>query len=163
MGDIGEIYVAGRHLCAGYVNNREMERFVPNHIDDAPGTACPLSVVYGVLSFYLHAIGYQIMFRTGDYGRIVNDQLYFEGRADSQIKIRGHRVDLNEVSHAINELDEVSFGGVLCYKAGEPEQVIFIQCHSIIITSIIVYLFRNFARSRKWSLLSCPRRGKVST
>lgn len=64
------------------------------------------------------------MFRTGDYGRLVNGQLYFEGRADSQVKIRGHRVDLNEVSNVINRLRQVSFGGVLCYKAGEPEQVI---------------------------------------
>lgn len=63
------------------------------------------------------------MFRTGDYGRLVNGQLYFEGRADSQVKIRGHRVDLNEVSNVINRLRQVSFGGVLCYKAGEPEQV----------------------------------------
>lgn len=36
-GDIGEIYVAGSHLCSGYVNNREMDRFVPNHIDPQPG------------------------------------------------------------------------------------------------------------------------------
>ena len=33
IGDIGEIYVAGSHLCSGYVNNREMDRFVPNQTD----------------------------------------------------------------------------------------------------------------------------------
>ena len=37
-GDIGELYVAGSHLCSGYLNNREMDRFVENHIDDTPGS-----------------------------------------------------------------------------------------------------------------------------
>lgn len=32
-GDVGEIYVAGSHLCSGYVNQREMQRFVVNPID----------------------------------------------------------------------------------------------------------------------------------
>lgn len=36
-GEIGEIYVAGKHLCSGYVNNREMERFVLNHVDNDSG------------------------------------------------------------------------------------------------------------------------------
>ena len=37
IGEIGEIYVAGAHLCSGYVNNREADRFVANHIDSSPG------------------------------------------------------------------------------------------------------------------------------
>jgi len=38
IGDIGEVYVAGSHLCSGYVNNREMDRFILNLIDkDEPG------------------------------------------------------------------------------------------------------------------------------
>lgn len=64
------------------------------------------------------------MFRTGDYGRIAEGQLYYEGRADSQVKIRGHRVDLSEIHAAISRLDElVSICVVLSYRAGEPEQV----------------------------------------
>lgn len=35
--EIGEIYVAGSHLCSGYVRNREMERFLKNHVDNTPG------------------------------------------------------------------------------------------------------------------------------
>lgn len=63
------------------------------------------------------------MYRTGDYGRIVNGQLYYEGRADSQIKVRGHRIDLTEINAAVLQLDQVIKGVVLCYKPGQPEQV----------------------------------------
>lgn len=64
------------------------------------------------------------MFRTGDYGRIINNMVYYEGRADSQVKIRGHRVDLNEVNGIIYRLNDlVAACVVLCYKPGEPDQV----------------------------------------
>lgn len=36
-GEIGEIYVAGAHMCSGYIRNREMDRFTKNHIEDTPG------------------------------------------------------------------------------------------------------------------------------
>ena len=62
------------------------------------------------------------MYRTGDFGRIVNGQLYYEGRADSQIKVRGHRVDLSEINAIVNQLEQVTKGVVLCYKPGQPEQ-----------------------------------------
>ena len=68
-------------------------------------------------------LGYETMYRTGDYGRIVNGQLYYEGRADSQIKVRGHRIDLTEINAIVHQLEQVTKGVVLCYKPGQPEQV----------------------------------------
>ena len=66
------------------------------------------------------------MYRTGDYGRIINGMLYYEGRADSQIKVRGHRIDLTEINAVLDQLDQVSKGICLCYKPGEAEQVSFV-------------------------------------
>lgn len=66
------------------------------------------------------------MYRTGDYGRIVNGVLLYEGRTDSQIKVRGHRVDLTEVETAIHGLSAdlgIDKLTVLCYKPGETDQV----------------------------------------
>lgn len=126
IGEIGEVYVAGSHICSGYVRNREMERFVNNHIDNTTGVSSRQLLGLKFLSFLglLFCLGYEVMFRTGDYGRIAKGQLYYEGRADSQIKIRGHRVDLSEINAAINRLDDlISTCVVLSYKAGEPEQV----------------------------------------
>ena len=83
------------------------------------------------------------MFRTGDYGRMINGQIYYEGRADSQIKVRGHRVDLNEVNAVVNHLEEVSFATVLCYKPGEPEQVKDVVFKNNGINDIPVLIFRK--------------------
>ena len=63
------------------------------------------------------------MFRTGDFGSIVNNQLYYEGRLDSQIKVRGHRVNLNEVKFLVDNLEGVFRSVVVCFKERKPEQV----------------------------------------
>jgi len=71
-------------------------------------------------------LGMERMYRTGDYGRIVNGVLLYEGRTDSQIKVRGHRVDLTEVETAVHKLPAdlgIEKLTVLCYKPGETEQV----------------------------------------
>lgn len=69
--------------------------------------------------------GMERMYQTGDYGKIVNGVLLYEGRTDSQIKVRGHRVDLTEVEAAIHKLPNSGIDkmAVLCYKPGETEQV----------------------------------------
>jgi len=48
----------------------------------------------------------------------------YEGRTDSQIKIRGHRVDLSEVEKVVSELQIVEKAIVLCYNAGQVDQAL---------------------------------------
>uniref|UniRef100_A0A0P5KZY5 Ss-alanyl conjugating enzyme n=2 Tax=Daphnia magna TaxID=35525 RepID=A0A0P5KZY5_9CRUS len=106
-GQIGEVFVSGAHVADGYINGTKTVNttsFIANSTEERKG--------------------YEIMYRTGDYGRIVNGQLYYEGRADSQIKVRGHRVDLTEINAAVLQLEQVIKGVVLCYKPGQPEQEI---------------------------------------
>lgn len=66
---------------------------------------------------------YPKIFRTGDYASIVKGSIIYEGRVDSQIKIRGHRVDLTEVEKAIVKIQGIDKVVVLCYKPGELSQV----------------------------------------
>ena len=79
VGTLGEIYIGGGGLARGYRNRPELtaERFIPN-----PFSADPESHLY----------------RTGDFGSFCADgQIAFAGRADDQLKIRGHRVEINEI------------------------------------------------------------------
>lgn len=50
--------------------------------------------------------------------------IQYEGRTDSQIKLRGHRVDLAEIEKQLLNIKDVDKGIVLCYHAGQIDQVI---------------------------------------
>ena len=85
-GDIGEIYIAGCGLSQGYWREPALtERaFVTRPGPDG---------------------GSQRLYRTGDLGRVDHSGVvHFVGRADSQIKCRGHRIELGEIESALQAL-----------------------------------------------------------
>lgn len=90
MGEIGEICISGPILALGYYNDweRTEKSFVINP----------------------NCKGYpERMYRTGDYGRIREDGLLeFHGRMDRQIKHMGHRVELDEIECAANQVNGVN-------------------------------------------------------
>lgn len=74
---IGEIWIAGKGVADGYQNRPDAtaERFVRDpFFDDG-----------------------SVMYRTGDLGRRRDGVLYFEGRVDHQIKLRGYRIEPGDI------------------------------------------------------------------
>lgn len=49
--------------------------------------------------------------------------IHYEGRNDSQVKIRGHRVDLNEIEMNLQETEGIKEVIVLCYQHSEHDQM----------------------------------------
>ncbi|WP_055494254.1 non-ribosomal peptide synthetase [Streptomyces sp. TP-A0356] len=89
----GEICVGGACVGTGYVGDAPSDRFVPDPAD--PG-------------------GTGLLYRTGDIGTIREDgTIRFLGRADGQVKIRGHRVEPGEVEAVLQGVPGVGDAVVL--------------------------------------------------
>jgi len=89
IGVTGEILIGGVGVARGYLNRPELtkERFIRNPFSDNPGDRA---------------------YRTGDLARYLEDgNIDFLGRSDSQVKIRGHRIELREIELALEEHPDV--------------------------------------------------------
>jgi amino acid adenylation domain-containing protein len=90
IGVPGEIYIGGVGVTRGYLNRSELtaERFIENPFttDDAAR-----------------------MYRTGDLGRWLPDgRIECLGRADFQVKIRGHRIEPGEIEAKLSQHPQIS-------------------------------------------------------
>jgi len=93
QGAVGELFIAGAGLAQGYLGRPDLtaERFLPD-----PWVAGAR------------------MYRTGDFARQRADGSFeFIGRRDDLVKLRGHRIELNEVASALEALAGVSKAAVL--------------------------------------------------
>ncbi len=90
IGVRGEIYIGGVGIAREYLNRPDLtaERFIANPFDNSPSSK---------------------LYRTGDQARYrENGHIEYLGRADFQVKIRGHRIETGEIESAINQHPKVN-------------------------------------------------------
>src|SRR5436305_7836921 len=95
IGIVGELYIGGAGVCRGYLNRPELtaDRFIPDPWSNEPGAR---------------------LYKTGDLVRYrVDGQLEFVGRRDLQVKVRGFRIELEEIKCALLEHPAVQDAVVL--------------------------------------------------
>jgi amino acid adenylation domain-containing protein len=100
IGVTGELYIGGAGLAKGYLNLPDLtkERFIANPFATDEGKAK----------------GYARLYKTGDLVRWQeNGILEFIGRNDDQVKVRGHRIELAEVSNALSGIHGIHESCVL--------------------------------------------------
>jgi amino acid adenylation domain-containing protein len=109
-GTVGEIYIGGGGVGRGYRNlpQSTKQSFLPDPFTGVPGDH---------------------MYRTGDRGvRRPDGEIEFKGRLDRQLKIRGQRVELDEISSALAHHPNIDFATAITKISGcgETELVAYV-------------------------------------
>ena len=92
LGEAGEIAIGGIGVAEGYLNRHELTeaRFIPDFL--------------GLPNNHSSRI-----YRTSGLGRINQDgEIEYLGRLDTQIKLRGHRIELTEIESVLLEIPEIA-------------------------------------------------------
>jgi amino acid adenylation domain-containing protein len=101
-GAVGELLIGGEGLARGYHNQPELTQ--SSFITVAQKT------------------GYARYYRTGDLARFFKHKdewnLEILGRKDSQIKLRGYRIELQEIENALQRLEGIARAAVILKGAG---------------------------------------------
>ena len=104
IGIPGEVYIGGAGLAAGYYQNEVLtsERFVHNPFQKGDK-----------------------IYKTGDLAKLTSDgNIIFLGRNDSQIKIRGNRIEIGEIEASLARHSRVKDVTVLCRQGTDNVNVL---------------------------------------
>ena len=96
-----EIIIIGPNVSVGYVKNKKLnqEKFI---------------VIDG-----------QRAFKTGDNGFLKDDMLFFHGRNDDLVKLHGYRIELNEITSALDDLSYIFQAETIALKRnGEVKKIV---------------------------------------
>lgn len=105
-GAAGEIYVGGAGVAAGYLKRDELtaERFLADPFSSDPGAR---------------------LYRSGDLARLnAEGELEYLGRADDQIKLRGHRIEPAEIEAALADCPDVAAAAVRAVGSGADKRLV---------------------------------------
>ena len=126
-GEVGEIAVRSRYLCAGYWRKPELTRakFVRASNGDEPRT-----------------------YFTGDLGRLLADGFLIHlGRKDLMVKIRGYRVEVGEIERALVKHPQIREAGVAAWNREPDEKYLAAYIVPDVNAELAVDELRSFLRA----------------
>ncbi|WP_444922435.1 amino acid adenylation domain-containing protein [Microbulbifer sp. CnH-101-G] len=114
LGGIGELWVRGAGVSLGYINNKaeSKEKFITHKFNNWPKDQ---------------------YYRTGDLVRISSEgKIEYLGRRDSEVKLRGFRIDLAEIEACISRYEDVDAVATIMQqnKTGDKFLVSFVSSKS---------------------------------
>lgn len=124
IGVVGELCVSGNGIARGYINNPKatMEKFVEDPFFKG-----------------------ERMYKTGDLAKWRADgSVEFLGRVDSQVKLRGFRIELSEIEWYLREHDSVEDAVVVVINAGKENEYICAYIVPVIGIDINIDLIREY-------------------
>ncbi|WP_226346260.1 Pls/PosA family non-ribosomal peptide synthetase [Agilicoccus flavus] len=139
-GEVGELCIGGIGVARGYLNRPDLtaDKFIAHPTDPHGGR----------------------IYRTGDLARVQEDgDIVYLGRADAEVKIRGHRVDLGEIESvmmrdpavptaAVKHLRSAEQGdelaGYVVVSPGENPDAVLARVHTAMRTSLPAYMVPTF-------------------
>jgi len=109
-GNIGELFIGGDGVAKGYLNRSDLtaERFIDDPFSDIVGNK---------------------LYRTGDLGKInESGEIQCLGRIDHQVKVRGYRIELEEIEHALVKQPGIKEAVVIAREdtPGDPRLVAYV-------------------------------------
>jgi acyl-CoA synthetase (AMP-forming)/AMP-acid ligase II len=102
-GEMGELYIGGIQVMAGYWNDKVLT-----------DTVLKKDMIKG-----------DILYKTGDFVTIDEDDNYiFKGRMDDMIKKDGYRIYLSEIENALNDMSCIKESACITVRKGEHIKIV---------------------------------------
>lgn len=122
-GVIGEIYVGGSGVSAGYLNRSEL--------NEKAFIASPF-----------HPTG--ILYKSGDLGRWISEKdIQYLGRKDRQVKIRGYRIELGEIESQMKNYPGINHVYILQNRETEKLCAYIVADEKLEAENIKIYLSQH--------------------
>lgn len=106
----GELFVSGICVGKGYFNNPEQtaDRFIDN----------PFKIFDG----------FDILYKTGDIVKLVDENYVYLGRSDNQVKINGQRIELGEIESILLKTEEITHAKIIYKDINNIKTLIAYYC-----------------------------------